>query len=172
MLWSLVLDLVHCGRHSPPMSSLPVSSLPAVVAAADLRGGTRMTKMSCCPCYSRCRVHIRVPGIPASIGSVSFVLVTMRRPPVVLQALVERAQTTLHHVVGARAVQSVVTEREAIAFGIVGPGWVADDATALPSVCDIYSSVVRLMPRNSILRNQTHYFTSQYWPSATSSIPR
>lgn len=33
-------------------------------------------------------------------------------------ALVERAQTTLRHVVGARAVQSVVTEREAIAFEI------------------------------------------------------
>jgi len=31
---------------------------------------------------------------------------------------VERAQTTLRHVVGARAVQSVVTEREAIAFEI------------------------------------------------------
>lgn len=30
----------------------------------------------------------------------------------------ERAQTTLRHVVGARAVQSVVTEREAIAFEI------------------------------------------------------
>lgn len=34
------------------------------------------------------------------------------------QALVERAQTTLRHVVGARAVQSVVTDREAIAFEI------------------------------------------------------
>ena len=34
------------------------------------------------------------------------------------QALVERAQTTLRHVVGARAVQSVVTEREAIAYEI------------------------------------------------------
>jgi regulator of protease activity HflC (stomatin/prohibitin superfamily) len=34
------------------------------------------------------------------------------------QALVERAQTTLRHVVGARAVQSLVTEREAIAFEI------------------------------------------------------
>jgi regulator of protease activity HflC (stomatin/prohibitin superfamily) len=34
------------------------------------------------------------------------------------QALVERAQTTLRHVVGARAVQSVVTERDAIAFEI------------------------------------------------------
>jgi len=34
------------------------------------------------------------------------------------QALSERAQTTLRHVVGARAVQSVVTEREAIAFEI------------------------------------------------------
>jgi len=34
------------------------------------------------------------------------------------QALVERAQTTLRHVVGARAVQSVVTEREAIVFEI------------------------------------------------------
>ena len=34
------------------------------------------------------------------------------------QALVERSQTTLRHVVGARAVQSVVTEREAIAFEI------------------------------------------------------
>jgi len=34
------------------------------------------------------------------------------------QALVERAMTTLRHVVGARAVQSVVTEREAIAFEI------------------------------------------------------
>jgi len=34
------------------------------------------------------------------------------------QALTERAQTTLRHVVGARAVQSVVTEREAIAFEI------------------------------------------------------
>lgn len=33
-------------------------------------------------------------------------------------ALTERAQTTLRHVVGARAVQSVVTEREAIAFEI------------------------------------------------------
>jgi len=33
-------------------------------------------------------------------------------------ALAERAQTTLRHVVGARAVQSVVTEREAIAFEI------------------------------------------------------
>jgi len=33
-------------------------------------------------------------------------------------ALMERAQTTLRHVVGARAVQSVVTEREAIAFEI------------------------------------------------------
>ncbi|KAG6895639.1 hypothetical protein C0992_000251 [Termitomyces sp. T32_za158] len=34
------------------------------------------------------------------------------------QALIERAQTTLRHVVGARAVQSVVTEREAIAYEI------------------------------------------------------
>jgi len=34
------------------------------------------------------------------------------------QALIERAQTTLRHVVGARAVQSVVTEREAMAFEI------------------------------------------------------
>ncbi|KAM6496217.1 hypothetical protein JOM56_008923 [Amanita muscaria] len=34
------------------------------------------------------------------------------------QALIERAQTTLRHVVGARAVQSVVTERDAIAFEI------------------------------------------------------
>ena len=34
------------------------------------------------------------------------------------QALIERAQTTLRHVVGARAVQSVVTERENIAFEI------------------------------------------------------
>jgi regulator of protease activity HflC (stomatin/prohibitin superfamily) len=34
------------------------------------------------------------------------------------KALIERAQTTLRHVVGARAVQSVVTEREAIAFEI------------------------------------------------------
>ncbi|KAH7098765.1 hypothetical protein BKA62DRAFT_353858 [Auriculariales sp. MPI-PUGE-AT-0066] len=34
------------------------------------------------------------------------------------KALVERSQTTLRHVVGARAVQSVVTEREAIAFEI------------------------------------------------------
>jgi regulator of protease activity HflC (stomatin/prohibitin superfamily) len=34
------------------------------------------------------------------------------------QALQERAMTTLRHVVGARAVQSVVTEREAIAFEI------------------------------------------------------
>ncbi|KAJ6530865.1 hypothetical protein DFH09DRAFT_1326760 [Mycena vulgaris] len=34
------------------------------------------------------------------------------------QALTERAQTTLRSVVGARAVQSVVTEREAIAFEI------------------------------------------------------
>jgi erythrocyte band 7 integral membrane protein len=34
------------------------------------------------------------------------------------QALMERSQTTLRHVVGARAVQSVVTEREAIAFEI------------------------------------------------------
>ena len=34
------------------------------------------------------------------------------------KALVERAQTTLRHVVGARAVQSVVTDREAIAFEI------------------------------------------------------
>jgi hypothetical protein len=34
------------------------------------------------------------------------------------QALAERAQTTLRQVVGARAVQSVVTEREAIAFEI------------------------------------------------------
>jgi regulator of protease activity HflC (stomatin/prohibitin superfamily) len=33
-------------------------------------------------------------------------------------ALVERAQTTLRHVVGARAVQSVIAEREAIAFEI------------------------------------------------------
>ena len=32
------------------------------------------------------------------------------------QALVERAQTTLQHVVGARAVHSVVTEHEAITF--------------------------------------------------------
>ncbi|KAG8956710.1 hypothetical protein FRC04_000188 [Tulasnella sp. 424] len=34
------------------------------------------------------------------------------------QALMERAQTTLRHVVGARAVQSVVTERDAIAMEI------------------------------------------------------
>ncbi|EKM80001.1 hypothetical protein AGABI1DRAFT_113242 [Agaricus bisporus var. burnettii JB137-S8] len=34
------------------------------------------------------------------------------------QALIERSQTTLRHVVGARAVQSVVTEREAIAYEI------------------------------------------------------
>jgi regulator of protease activity HflC (stomatin/prohibitin superfamily) len=33
-------------------------------------------------------------------------------------ALIERAQTTLRHVVGARAVQSLVTDREAIAFEI------------------------------------------------------
>lgn len=30
------------------------------------------------------------------------------------QALIERAQTTLRHVIGARAVQSLVTDREAI----------------------------------------------------------
>jgi erythrocyte band 7 integral membrane protein len=34
------------------------------------------------------------------------------------QALVERAQTTLRHVVGARPVQNVVTDRETIAFEI------------------------------------------------------
>ena len=34
------------------------------------------------------------------------------------QALIERAQTTLRHVVGARAVQAVVTDRETIAFEI------------------------------------------------------
>lgn len=34
------------------------------------------------------------------------------------QALIERAQTTLRHVVGARPVQSVVTDRETIAFEI------------------------------------------------------
>jgi erythrocyte band 7 integral membrane protein len=34
------------------------------------------------------------------------------------QALIERAQTTLRQVVGARAVQSVVTERDAIALEI------------------------------------------------------
>lgn len=34
------------------------------------------------------------------------------------QALMERAQTTLRHVVGARLVQSLVTEREVIAFEI------------------------------------------------------
>ncbi|GBE80147.1 hypothetical protein BKA93DRAFT_770878 [Sparassis latifolia] len=34
------------------------------------------------------------------------------------QALIERAQTTLRHVVGARAVQSVIAEREAIAYEI------------------------------------------------------
>ena len=34
------------------------------------------------------------------------------------QALTERAQTTLRHVVGARTVQSVVVEREAIALEI------------------------------------------------------
>ena len=46
------------------------------------------------------------------------------------QALVERAQTTLRHVVGARAVQSVVTEREAIAFEIAEiVGDVADVST-------------------------------------------
>ncbi|KAF8635008.1 hypothetical protein AX15_000592 [Amanita polypyramis BW_CC] len=45
------------------------------------------------------------------------------------QALIERAQTTLRHVVGARAVQSVVTERDAIAseiaeiVGDVGERW-------------------------------------------------
>lgn len=45
------------------------------------------------------------------------------------QALVERAQTTLRHVVGARTVQSVVVERETIALEIdsilseVGDKW-------------------------------------------------
>lgn len=34
------------------------------------------------------------------------------------QALIERAQTTLRHVVGARAVQNLVTDRETIAFEI------------------------------------------------------
>ena len=38
--------------------------------------------------------------------------------PNLRQALVERAQTTLRHVVGARAVHSVVTEHEAIVFEI------------------------------------------------------
>jgi regulator of protease activity HflC (stomatin/prohibitin superfamily) len=48
------------------------------------------------------------------------------------QALIERAQTTLRHVVGARAVQSVVTEREAIAFEIAEiVGDVADVSDAL-----------------------------------------
>ena len=37
---------------------------------------------------------------------------------VLRQALIERAQTTLRHVGGARPVQSVVAEREGIAFEI------------------------------------------------------
>ena len=50
------------------------------------------------------------------------------------QALTERAQTTLRHVVGARAVQSVVTEREAIAFEIAEiVGDVADVSELLPA---------------------------------------
>ena len=45
----------------------------------------------------------------------------------------ERAQTTLRHVVGARAVQSVVTDREAIAFEIAEiVGEVADVCPFLP----------------------------------------
>lgn len=49
------------------------------------------------------------------------------------QALIERAQTTLRHVVGARAVQSVVTEREAMAFEIAEiVGDVADVCIHVP----------------------------------------
>ena len=51
------------------------------------------------------------------------------------QALVERAQTTLRHVVGARAVQSVVTDREAIAFEIAEiVSEVADVRSPPPSI--------------------------------------
>ncbi|KAJ7690372.1 hypothetical protein B0H17DRAFT_1331431 [Mycena rosella] len=47
-----------------------------------------------------------LPPLPLSL----FPLTDLR------QALIERAQTTLRHVVGARAAQSMVTEREAIAI--------------------------------------------------------
>lgn len=53
------------------------------------------------------------------------------------QALTERAQTTLRHVVGARAVQSVVTEREAIAFEIAE---IVGDVADKWSACSILLS--------------------------------
>ncbi|KAI6130279.1 hypothetical protein EDD16DRAFT_1882373 [Pisolithus croceorrhizus] len=54
-------------------------------------------------------------NVNVEIDSVIYFQITN---PDLRQALIERAQTTLRHVVGARAVQSVVTEREAIAFEI------------------------------------------------------
>lgn len=61
-------------------------------------------------------------------------------------ALIERAQTTLRHVVGARAVQSVVTEREAIAFEIAEiVGDVADVSYSLK-----YTRLLELTTRNNL----------------------
>jgi hypothetical protein len=61
------------------------------------------------------------------------------------QALQERAMTTLRHVVGVRAVQSVVTEREAIAFEIAEI--VSDVASSVVHGRERISSTQRLPAR-------------------------
>ena len=70
-----------------------------------------------------CLRSLTSPSYPAHSDSVIYFQITNPYRAAfgisdLRQALVERAQTTLRHVVGARAVQSVVTEREAIAFEI------------------------------------------------------
>jgi erythrocyte band 7 integral membrane protein len=70
------------------------------------------------------------------------------------QALIERAQTTLRHVVGARAVQSVVTDREAIAFEIAEiVGEVADVRLFLPY---FFSAHLRLLEMGCQRRIHPH----------------
>lgn len=83
------------------------------------------------------------------------------------QALVERAQTTLRHVVGARTVQSVVVERETIALEIdsilseVGDKWgVSIEGVLIKYVgsnTDCLSEIKLLI----IMRVQGHYFLSR-----------
>ncbi|KAH9977845.1 hypothetical protein BGW80DRAFT_1284461 [Lactifluus volemus] len=64
-----------------------------------------------------CTESLRVVDVKIQIISIGRQSVITRTTST-WKCLIERAMTTLRHVVGARAVQSVVTEREAIAFEI------------------------------------------------------
>lgn len=61
-------------------------------------------------------------------------------------ALIERAQTTLRHVVGARAVQSVIAEREAIAF----------------EIAEIVGDVAEVCPQHQFTQKRYSEFASNF----------